>query len=355
MKTIGVDLHKCSMTLVVLDEQGAVIERTTLPTKCREKIREWFASRGPLCQVAVESVGFYQWFWDLVQPAVSKMVLADPAGLKPFRPHKKAKTDRNDAELLARLLFENRLPVAFVPPRTLRPLRELVRHRHSVSRALAQQRRSLRWITLKLNLPGPKSLTSDATQKWLLSQEAKFNPAQQLITRQRFDQINALERQLTDTERAIEESIAADPWLARRVELLASIPGVGRLVAITIIVETGEITRFHNIDQLSAYAGLAPRVSQSADTVHHGHISKMGPPILRWVLQQAAWVAVRVDAHARRIWLRISRKAGSKRAIVAIARKILSYAWSVCRRGQPFHWPDQPVPEELTGAWSYSI
>ena len=355
MKTIGVDLHKCSMTLVVLDEQGAVIERDTIPTKCRDKIREWFASRGPHCQVAVESVGFYQWFWDLVQPLVTKLVLANPAGLAHFRPRKQAKTDRHDAELLARLLFEGRLPNSYVPTRSLRPLRELVRHRHSVGRALALQRRCLRWTTLKLNLPGPKNLTSDATQKWLLAQESKFNPSQQFIARQRLDQIIALERQLSDTERWIDEAIAVDPWLTQRIALLESVPGIGRLVAVTILVETGELTRFDNINELGAYAGLAPRVRQSADTVHHGHISKMGPPTLRWVLQQAAWVAVRCDAHARRIWLRISRRAGQKRAIVAIARKILSYAWSVCRRGQPFHWPDQPVLDGPTGAWSYSI
>jgi transposase len=206
-----------------------------------------------------------------------------------------------------------------------------------------------------LNLPGPKNLTSDATQKWLLSQEGKFSPAQQFIARQRLDQIIALERQLTDTERLIAAAVDADPGLGHRVSLLESIPGIGRLVAITIVVETGDLTRFANTNQLGAYAGLTPRVRQSADTVHHGHISKMGPPILRWVLQQAAWVAVRVDAHARRLWLRISRKAGPKRAIVAIARKILIYAWSVCRRNQPFHWPDQPLPQTAAVGWSYCI
>ena len=90
MKTIGVDLHKHDIVLVVLDENGRVIKRDHLPTKCRNKIREWFSSQGPHCQVAVESVGFYQWFWDLVQPLVAKLVLADPAGLAALRPRKKA-------------------------------------------------------------------------------------------------------------------------------------------------------------------------------------------------------------------------------------------------------------------------
>lgn len=355
MKTIGVDLHKYQLTVVVLDEQGVLVRHDTLPTKCRNQIREWFASYGTDCQVAVESVGFYQWFWDLVQPLVGKLVLADPAGLASKRPRKQAKTDRHDARLLAELLFKKDLPTAFVPPLALRPLRELLRHRHSVGRTLAAQRRCLRWTMLKLNLPGPKNLTSDATQKWLLSQQAKFSPTQQLIVRQRLDQIIALERQVADTERAIAEAVGADPTWEHRLQLLQSIPGVGRLVALTILVETGDITRFANPDQVGAYAGLTPRVSISDKTVRHGHISKMGPPVLRWVLQQAAWVAVRVDQHARRLWLRISRKAGAKRAIVAVARKLLIYAWSVCRRNQPFHWPDQPEPEPAPVGWSYAI
>ena len=80
MTTIGVDLHKYQLNTVVLDEQGTVRQRRELSTKCRHQIREYFASFGPHCQVAVESVGFYQWFWKLVRPEVSRLVLADPAG-----------------------------------------------------------------------------------------------------------------------------------------------------------------------------------------------------------------------------------------------------------------------------------
>jgi transposase len=355
MKTIGVDLHKYQMTLVVLDEQGAVVRRDQLATKCRNQIREWFASYGTACQVAVEAVGFYQWFWELVQPVVGKLVLADPAGLAPLRPRKQAKTDRKDAELLARLLVEGRLPTAYVPPRELRLLRSLVRHRHSMARSLAHQRRCLRWTTLQENLPGPRLLTSDATQKWLLAQEQKLSIPDQLIGRQRLDQIISLERQVSDVERFIDQTVATDSVFQQQLELLQSVPGIGRLTALTILVETGDLTRFDTTDQLGAYAGLTPRVRQSANTVHHGHISKMGPPILRWILCQAAWVAVKCDEQARRLWVRISRKAGAKRAIVALARKLLIYAWSVCRRKQPFHWPDQPAPAPVPATWSYAI
>ena len=131
--TIGVDLHKEAMTCVVLDEQGAVLERREIATKCRKQVADYFGSDGLQSKVAVESVGFYQWFWDLVRPRVGRLRLADPAGVRAFA-GRKAKTDRNDALLLANLLREDRLPFACVPGEPVRALRELVRHRISVAR-----------------------------------------------------------------------------------------------------------------------------------------------------------------------------------------------------------------------------
>jgi len=354
MTTIGVDLHKDSLTAVVLDAQGTLLQRRDIPTKCRLQIQQFFASSPPPTQVAVESVGFYLWFWNLVRPHVHRLVLADPAGVRAHA-GRKAKTDRHDALLLATLLREDRLPMAFVPQENVRALRELVRHRHSVARSLARERRALRWLLLKNNLPGPRILDAAAAQKWLLSFEDKLSAVHRFAARQRLDQITSLERIVADAERLIHDLVEADPTLLSPLTLMASVPGIGRLTAVTILVETGDLTRFDTIDQLSAYAGLAPRVSQSGQTVHHGHISKQGPPLLRWVLQQAALAAIRHDPQVQRIFHRIARRAGSKKAATAVARKLLSYAWSVCRRREPFHWPGQPVPPTTTRGWSYEI
>jgi transposase len=354
MTTIGVDLHKFQLNTVVLDEHGAIRERRELPTKCRNQIREYFASFGPHCQVAVESVGFYQWFWNLVRPQVGRLLLADPAGVRAHA-GRKAKTDRNDALLLAILWHDNRLPMAYVPPENLRLLRDLVRHRHSVGRALARERRSLRWLALKNNLPGPASFTSDRAQKWLLAQESKLSEPHRLAARQRLAQIIALEQQVRDTDSAIGKFLLTEPVLQHRAALIATVPGIGLLTAVTIMAETGDITRFDNIDQLGSYAGLAPRVSQSGASLHHGRLSKHGPPILRWVLQQAAWTARRTDSHAAQIFGRIAKRAGNKKAATALARKLLGYAWSVCRRNEPFHWPDEPLPPQAVGPSDHQI
>jgi len=340
--SIGVDLHKDSMTIVVLDANGVLAERKSISTKCKNKVREFFSSYGLQSQVTVESVGFYQWFWELVRPVVGKMYLADPAGVRACA-GRKSKTDRNDAHLLALLVYDGRIPCAYVPEEPVRSLRELVRLRHSLARNLASSRKSLRWVSLKNNLPGPKEFTSDRAQKWILAQEDKFSAAAQIACRLNLDRIIHFERHVSDIERVIEKRILEFPELAKQYSLLKSVPGIGKISAATIIVETGEITRFGKPDELSSYAGLCPKVSQSGETVHHGHISKMGPPVLRWVLQQSAWVAIREDENIRKVFNRISRKAGKKKAATAIARKLLIYGWSVCKKGYPFKWPDKDV------------
>ena len=360
MYSIGVDLHKETVVVTVLDVNGQIVERKTFATKCKNVIRSYFSSYGLQCQVGFESVGFYQWFWELLKPVVGHLYLADPVGIRAHA-GRKAKTDRNDSLLIAQLLHEGKLPFAYVPEEPVASLRKLVRQRHSIAKNLSHIRKSLRWVSLKTNLPGPKILASDSAQKWMLAQEGKFSECDRKSARLDLDIIICLERALKDIEREIDDYIKRFPELEKTRNLFKSIPGVGDIVAATIIAETGDITRFDNPDQVSCYAGLCPRVSQSGESIHHGHISKMGPPLLRWVLQQAAWVAIRCSEEARRIFNRISRKAGNKKAATAMARKLLVYAWSVARRNQPFKWEMKKEEKNIVNKiiknqeWCYQI
>ncbi len=219
------------------------------------------------------------------------------------------------------------------PKNRSEPCRELCRHRHRLGRQLALARRHLRWIGLKDNLRSPATLTSDRAQKWLLSQDAKLNDAHRLSGRQFVDPITALERQLADVETALADSVAKNADLAPTLALIQTVPGIGFITAATILCECGDIRRFDSIDQLSSYAGLCPRVTQSGESAHHGHISKQGPAqSCAGCSQQAAWVAIRCDPNATRIYARIAKRASGKAA--ALARKLLSYAWA-CRQGRP--------------------
>ncbi len=153
--------------------------------------------------------------------------------------------------------------MAYVPEEPVRQLRELCRQRHRLARQLALARRQLRWIALKNNLPGPTVLESDRAQKWLLTQDPKLSAAHRLSARQFIDQIITLERQLSDTETVLRQNIQSHADLAPTLALIQSVPGIGFIIAATILCECGDITRFDSIDQLSSYAGLCPRVAQS--------------------------------------------------------------------------------------------
>jgi len=216
----------------------------------------------------------------------------------------------------------------------------------------------LRWVGLKANLPGPKVLTAAAAQKWLLAQQSKIDPVETTAGRLFIEHITRFEWEVAEIERAIGEFIATRPDLKRRIELLQTIPGIGLLSAATILAEA-DPERFKSSEELSAYAGLAPRVCQSGETEWHGHITKQGPPILRWMLTQDAWVAIRSDEQVKRIWTRISRNAGKKKAAIAIARRLLTYARAVLKNNRPFVWPDEaPAPprhKQTEGAWCYAI
>ena len=121
------------------------------------------------------------------------------------------------------------------------------------------------------------------------------------------------------------------PRFAAPTALLRTAPGVGPIVAATVLAEIGDFGRFPDGKAIGRYAGLTPRVFASGGKERHGHISKTGPPDLRWVLQQAAWMAIRCDESIKRRWLKIARGSGKKAAAVAIARQLLVALWQMVR------------------------
>ncbi len=115
-----------------------------------------------------------------------------------------------------------------------------------------------------------------------------------------------------------------------------SFPGVALVTAATVIAEIGDFQRFADAKAIGRYAGLNPRVFASGGKQRIGHIAKTGSADLRWILQQAAWTAIRTDEHVRRVFLRIAKRSGHKAAAVAIARKLLTWMHSAVIKGEPY-------------------
>jgi len=332
--SVGIDLHKDTMTVCVYGLPSGEASYRKIACKCREQIIEFFRSLPRPHVVAIEAVGFYRWLWELLEPIVEKLVLADATATRALA-GRRLKTDREDAFNVAELLAHARLPVAYAPPAEVQELRDWSRRRNRLSREHA---RVLHWVKSLMNLnnrPGPARLDGPGLIRYVKGQGGKLPARHRTLLWDCVEQLTLIERQIDAIEREL-APILERPRFQVAAKILATFPGVGIVTVATVLAEVGDFRRFTHRKAIGRYAGLNPTVHASGGKNRTGHIAKAGPPDLRWILQQAAWTAIRVEPHLKRMWLKISRSAGKKAAAVAIARKMLTWmCYAVCE-GQPY-------------------
>lgn len=341
MTYIGVDLHKDSMTIVCCDKQGEFIRKERIPCKCVGKIEEFFAQpQLHPCTVVVEAIGFYHWLFDLLEGKVEKLVLANPVETRKYC-WDQAKTDFRDARKLALMLaggeFErNKSLSCFVPDKTLRTFRELTRYRHNLVDRHTSLANSAHRILLKNNLAGPKNINGKSLESFLSRFGEKFSVYHKNFLMQISENLFYNERQIKQVEQEIQPFLHMDRF-KQFYDILTSIPGIGDTVSASLISEIGDFSRFDHPDKLASYAGLCPRVFASDKTVRYGKITKKGSVFIRKSLINAAWVSIREDEKPRRIFNRVCKRAGRKKAVVAIARKLLVWIWYLVAEGEKWH------------------
>lgn len=331
---VGVDLHKDTLTACVFCGCCGEVSWQKIACKCRKQIAEYLSALPRPHTVAIESVGFYRWLWELAEPIVEKLVLADATQARALA-GRHIKTDREDALNIAQLLAAGRLPTSYAPPLEVQILRDITRHRNGFSRQHARILCRVKSIMNTNNRPGPARIGSDGLIRYLKAQGGKLPARHVDMLWQCVDALALTERQMQQAERTIGELVRRE--LFREVdEILVSFPGVAELTAATVIAEIGDFRRFPDAKAIGRYAGLNPRVYASGGKQRIGHIAKTGSADLRWILQQAAWTAIRCDEGVRRIFLRIAKRSGRKAAAVAIARKLLTWMWSAVCKGEPY-------------------
>ncbi len=331
---VGVDLHKDTLTACVFCGCCGEYSFQKIPCKCRKQIAAYFGALPRPHTVAIESVGFYRWLWETLEPIVQKLVLADATQARALA-GRRLKTDREDSLHIAELLSAGRLPTSYAPPLEVQMLRDLTRHRNGFSRQHARILHRVKSIMNANNRPGPARMRSDALIRYLQVQGPKLPARHVDMLWQCVDALALTERQMQQAERTMGEVVRREVF--REVyEILLSFPGVALVTAATVIAEIGDFQRFADAKAIGRYAGLNPRVFASGGKQRIGHIAKTGSADLRWILQQAAWTAIRTDEGVRRIFLRIAKRSGRKAAAVALARKLLTWMHSAVTKGEPY-------------------
>jgi len=360
-KFCGIDVHRDLLVATILSEENKQTRNFTNSGDDIEKLREWLKTNE--CKKAVmESTSIY-WvpLYLSLEESGFEVILANAHQVKgiPGR-----KTDQSDSEWLARLLRGRQIKPSYVPEKHLRELRELTRLKvkYVQNRTAVKNRcqKVLNRVNIRLRSKltdvfgkgGMEILNGLMTGK---SVEHILEHTENKRLKNRCEEIKSVAKgalsendifvlkQLTETIEQLNGHIhqieGRIEVLAnqRDVEIVSSVPGVGKRSAAAILAEIGDAKRFSNGKQIAAWTGLAPSLHQSAGVCVLGSITKQGSVWLRWSMVEVAHAAVRVrESKFRALFLRVRAKKGSKTAYVAVARKMLTVIWHLLVNGEKY-------------------
>jgi transposase len=253
---VALDVHRSYLVVRAVDSHQQVV---LTPRRLGfESFRLWAADHlSPADAVVLEATSNAWLLHDQLESLVSRVVVANPAAVKLISAAR-VKTDARDTIKLARLLAANLVPAVWVPPVHVRELRALIAHRKRLIKQRTQARNRLHRVLQRHNLEPPPGKTFAAgTRAWWLSLE--LPPSERLREGQDLTLLDSLDPLIAEVEAELGTLSTSEPW-KKHVPLLLQLPGIGMLLAMTLLAAIGEISRFPSAKHLVGYAGLGTRV-----------------------------------------------------------------------------------------------
>jgi transposase len=357
VRFIGLDVHAETIAVAVAEPGGEVRSLGTIPNR-PESVGRLVRKLGKPEQLrACYEAGptGYVLYWQLSELGVQCEVVAPT--LIPVKAGDRVKTDRRDAEKLARCYRAGDLTAVWVPDTAHEALRDLVRARLAAKRDQLRARNRLSKFLLRhgRRAPGGASAWSTKYMAWVRSLRFE-QPAQQLTLEDYLHEVEHAAERILRLERSIDAAIETLPVKMRAViEALQSLRGIAQISAVSIMAELGVVSRFERARQLMGYSGAVSWEDSSGDRVHRGAISKAGNAHLRRIVVEAAWsyrhhpaigktLAARQRGlspqltelawkaqhrlHQRYVRL-IARGKCKQHAVTAVARELLGFIWAI--------------------------
>jgi transposase len=315
---VGIDVHRKRSQVAVVTEGGQVQVNKNVVNGSEPMLR-LIGDLPAGTPVAFEAAFGWGWLVQLLEDYGFDPHLVHPLRCKAIA-SARLKNDKVDAAILAQLLRADLLPEAWIAPAKVRQLRALLRHRISLVRVGTQLRNRIHAVAADHGYDRPASYWTGPGRGWLA--ELDLPPVSREIITDALAVIDALAVLTDRLDGELHQHAKADP----RVKALTTLPGVGEFIALVMVAEIGDISRFPSARKLASWAGLTPTVRGSDLKVRHGHISKQGSVWLRWAMNQAAQTAKRSPDFATS-YAALASKRGKKIATIAISRRLLTRAW----------------------------
>ena len=330
MKYSGIDLHSNNSVVTVTDEEDRVIAEKRLPNDLAKIVGFLQPWREELVAVVVEST--YNWYWlvDGLQEAGFVVKLANTGALKKYDGLKHS-GDEADARYLAHLLRLGILPTGTILPPEHRAIRDLARKRMQLVRSrtshiLAIENIAARQRGIKISSNQIKRLTAERVD------QMAFPPDVGLAIQSNLAVIITLSAQIDLLEKRLQEKLGRRPEYA----LLTSVPGIGRILATLILLETGPIDRFAEVGNFASYARCVDSQHLSNGKKKGEGNTKNGNKYLAWAFVEAANFALRFCPEAKRFYERKKAKTNTVVAIKALAHKLARACYHILKERKPF-------------------
>ena len=327
MIVMGLDQHRGQITAEWIETETGEVSRARVAPAHREPVRRFLSRfKDRELEVALEATTGWRFVVEELRAIGAGVHLAEPAETAARRGNKKrAKSDRADARHLRELVMVSRLPESWIPPDHILDLRARVRLRHTLVDQRGEWQQRIQAVLYHHGLPQRRDLLTRENRAWV-EQAALPATAREQIT-VALALIDALDLQLTPVDRELRA------YARRQVGCRALMThyGIGALVSIVILAELGDCRRFSSSREAVRYAGLDITVHQSDQRRTPGHLSRQGPPALRWALFEAAQVARRTGSPDRDYYTQAADRLGANRACLAIARKLLKRSYHTLR------------------------
>jgi len=317
--------------MVLMDAKGEIINKGRISN---QEITKYLQEKVPQETYAVlEATRNWPFMYDLLNEHVQRVDLVHAKGVRAIA-NAAVKTDQIDASVLAHLARMNYIPKAYAASKEMRDLRQLLRHREWMVNQRSKAKNRIHAVLAAYNLISPATdLFGVAGREYLHEvMEEDLRPSARQVVEDHLAMID----HLTERIHAIEKNISLNERQNHIVNILKSMPGVGRLIALILLAEIGDISRFHSPKALCSWAGLTPKVHSSDAVVQHGHITKEGSRYLRTAMVQAATTACRVSPKWYRVHEHMALRCGRRAARVAVARRLLTVIYYMWKKDQPY-------------------
>jgi transposase len=323
---MGLDQHRGQITAEWIDTDTGEVSRRVAPAH-REPVAR-FVRRfdGAELEVALEATTGWRFVVEELRRVGAGVHLAEPAETSALRgPKKRAKSDRADARHLRELLMVSRVPESWIAPDHLLDLRARVRLRHALSEQRGEWQQRIQAVLYHHGCPQRRQLMTAEGRAWLQAAPLTAVAREQVTVA--LAMIDALDVQLAPIDRELRAYARRQPGCRASM----GHHGIGALTAVTILAELGDCRRFSSSRHAVRYSGLDITVHESDQRRAPGHLSRQGPPALRWALFEAAQVARRPASPDRGYYDQAADRLGGNRACLSVARKLLKRSYHTLR------------------------